>query len=328
MIRAGAPHGRQGKSRNGIVETIKTIVYALLIAGVFRTLFFQPFWIPSGSMKETLLIGDFLFVNKMAYGYSYASCPSLIMPRFGINIDAKDICGVSDGDNTRLFAGEPSAAMWSCSAIRFRGATTSSAGRPAGRHGSRSRTACCTSTASPSHRSLTACLKRLMEPQGPARPAAALCQRSGRARAATCVKGPRFIETLPNGRRHMRFLNIGQQAVGRHRRVYRCPKAIISSWATTATTPPTAACRSSRRWRRFRAVRKPDRPRGPDHVLVRRAGPCCSSGRGAATVLQGDRVKLSADFRRFRTGSGIVFARPELLVARGDACVDVVAQPR
>ena len=51
---------------NGIVETIKTVVYALLIAGIFRTLFFQPFWIPSGSMKDTLLIADFLFVNKMA----------------------------------------------------------------------------------------------------------------------------------------------------------------------------------------------------------------------------------------------------------------------
>jgi signal peptidase I len=57
------------------VETIKTIVYALVIAGVFRTVFFQPFWIPSGSMKDTLLIGDFLFVNKMAYGYSQHSCP-------------------------------------------------------------------------------------------------------------------------------------------------------------------------------------------------------------------------------------------------------------
>ena len=41
-----------GTLMDGIVETIKTIVYALLIAGVFRTLFFQPFWIPSGSMKD------------------------------------------------------------------------------------------------------------------------------------------------------------------------------------------------------------------------------------------------------------------------------------
>ena len=76
------------------VETLKTIVYALLIAGVFRTLFFQPFWIPSGSMKDTLLIGDFLFVNKMAYGYSYASCPKIQIPRFGVNIDADDLIGL------------------------------------------------------------------------------------------------------------------------------------------------------------------------------------------------------------------------------------------
>ena len=65
----------KAEKKEGVFETVKTIVYALLIAGVFRTLFFQPFWIPSGSMKDTLLIGDFLFVNKMAYGYSQYSCP-------------------------------------------------------------------------------------------------------------------------------------------------------------------------------------------------------------------------------------------------------------
>ena len=92
---------------NSIIETIKTIVYALLIAGVFRTLFFQPFWIPSGSMKETLLVGDFLFVNKMAYGYSYASCPSIRLGAVGLNIDAQDICGFLDGDNSRILGGEP-----------------------------------------------------------------------------------------------------------------------------------------------------------------------------------------------------------------------------
>ena len=95
------------KQGNAVWETIKTVVYALLIAGVFRTLFFQPFWIPSGSMKETLLIGDFLFVNKMAYGYSYASCPSLIIPRVGLNVDAEDICGFLKGDNKRLLASDP-----------------------------------------------------------------------------------------------------------------------------------------------------------------------------------------------------------------------------
>ncbi|MEJ6390970.1 signal peptidase I [Gymnodinialimonas ulvae] len=68
------------KSEGGIMETVKTVFWALLIAGVFRTLFFQPFWIPSGSMKDTLLIGDFLFVNKMAYGYSQHSCPFSMCP--------------------------------------------------------------------------------------------------------------------------------------------------------------------------------------------------------------------------------------------------------
>jgi signal peptidase I len=72
-----------GARKDGIWETVKTVVYALLIAGVFRTLFFQPFWIPSGSMKDTLLIGDFLFVNKMAYGYSQYSCPFGLCPFSG-----------------------------------------------------------------------------------------------------------------------------------------------------------------------------------------------------------------------------------------------------
>ena len=97
----------KSEAGNAIVETIKTVVYAILIAGVFRTLFFQPFWIPSGSMKDTLLIGDFLFVNKMAYGYSYASCPTVRFPRLGINIDAEDFCGFLKGDNERILGGEP-----------------------------------------------------------------------------------------------------------------------------------------------------------------------------------------------------------------------------
>ncbi len=78
------------KKDGGIVEFVKTVFWALIIAGIFRTLFFQPFWIPSGSMKDTLLIGDFLFVNKMAYGYSRYSCPFSICPITG-----------------RLFASEP-----------------------------------------------------------------------------------------------------------------------------------------------------------------------------------------------------------------------------
>ena len=73
----------RAKKDGGIWETIKTVFWALIIAGIFRTLLFQPFWIPSGSMKDTLLIGDFLFVNKMAYGYSRYSCPFSICPISG-----------------------------------------------------------------------------------------------------------------------------------------------------------------------------------------------------------------------------------------------------
>lgn len=97
----------EAKTGSTIWETIKTVFWALVIAGIFRTIFFQPFWIPSGSMKDTLLIGDFLFVNKFAYGYSYASCPTIRIQRLGIDVDAKDICGFLDGDNTRLWGSEP-----------------------------------------------------------------------------------------------------------------------------------------------------------------------------------------------------------------------------
>lgn len=63
------------KDEGGIWETIKVIIQALLIALVVRTLLFQPFNIPSGSLIPTLLIGDYLFVSKYSYGYSRHSMP-------------------------------------------------------------------------------------------------------------------------------------------------------------------------------------------------------------------------------------------------------------
>ena len=58
-----------------IIENLKTIFYALIIAVVIRSLFYQPFYIPSSSMEPTLLIGDRIFVSKYAYGYSKHSFP-------------------------------------------------------------------------------------------------------------------------------------------------------------------------------------------------------------------------------------------------------------
>ena len=62
-------------SANGVWDTIKTVVYAVLIALLIRTVAFEPFNIPSGSMIPTLLVGDYLFVSKYSYGYSYHSLP-------------------------------------------------------------------------------------------------------------------------------------------------------------------------------------------------------------------------------------------------------------
>jgi signal peptidase I len=66
---------KQKKEEGGFGETVKVIVQALLIALVVRTVLFQPFNIPSGSLIPTLLIGDYLFVSKYSYGYSKHSLP-------------------------------------------------------------------------------------------------------------------------------------------------------------------------------------------------------------------------------------------------------------
>ncbi len=68
------------KAEGGILETIKVIIQALLIAVVVRTFLFQPFNIPSGSLIPTLLVGDYLFVSKYTYGYSSHSFPFSAIP--------------------------------------------------------------------------------------------------------------------------------------------------------------------------------------------------------------------------------------------------------
>ena len=196
------------KTGNAFVETIKTIFWALLIAGVFRTLFFQPFWIPSGSMKETLLIGDFLFGNKMAYGYSYASCPSLMLPGVGIEIDAKDVCGVFDGDNERLFGSEPERG----DVVVFRHPVSGRdyIKRLIGLPGDKVQiqNGIISLNGTPVKVEDAGTFEEVMAPQGPQqlRPR---CENGPVGQGGTCIKS-RQIETLPNGVSHP-ILNITNQ---------------------------------------------------------------------------------------------------------------------
>ena len=191
---------------NGFVETVKTVVYALLIAGLFRSLLFQPFWIPSGSMKDTLLIGDFLFVNKFAYGYSYASCPSI--PAVGI--DAKKLCAVFDGDNTRLFGSEPERG----DVVVFRHPVTGSdfikrvVGLPGDRVQMKNGVLHINDDAVKLEHGGT--FSELMEPQGP-HGGLPRCENGAVGQGGQCEK-TRLIETLPGGVSHS-ILNIDNSFV-------------------------------------------------------------------------------------------------------------------
>lgn len=191
-----------------VKETVKTVVYALLIAGVFRTFLFQPFWIPSGSMKDTLLIGDFLFVNKMSYGFSYASCPSIRIPSVGIDVDAEDFCGMFKGGNERLFGSEPERG----DVVVFRHPVTGTdfikrlIGLPGDRIQIKDGLLYINDTAVSLEPNGT--FEEVYQRQGPQQ-LTPQCANGIPAAGSICVK-ERFIETLPNGVSHS-VLNIRTQ---------------------------------------------------------------------------------------------------------------------
>jgi len=173
----------KAKSESGIVETIKTVFWALVIAGVFRTLFFQPFWIPSESMKDTLLIGDFVFVNKMAYGYSKYSCPFALCPISGRVLFSEPERGdvvvfrhpVNGSDFVKRLIGLPGDTVQMKNGVLY----LNGAEVPQTPDG---------------------VFEEVKEPQGPMgnQPR---CANDPVGIGAICQK-PRFIETLPGGRQH------------------------------------------------------------------------------------------------------------------------------
>lgn len=79
-----APNEKHEDQSDSLWDLVRILLYALIIALVERTFFFQPYNIPSGSMEDTLLVGDFLFVEKFSYGYSKYSLPwGRLLPGFG-----------------------------------------------------------------------------------------------------------------------------------------------------------------------------------------------------------------------------------------------------
>ncbi|MEL6643107.1 MAG: signal peptidase I [Pseudomonadota bacterium] len=175
-------------AKNGIVETIKTIVYALLIAGVFRTLFFQPFWIPSGSMKDTLLIGDFLFVNKMAYGYSQYSCPFSLCP-----IDGRILGSEPERGDVAVFRHPVNGSDFIKRVVGLPGDTIQVVG------------GVLTINGTPAPQTPDGTFEETFERQGPVGNLP-LCKNAGIGLGATCVKD-KFVETLPEGTTHS-ILNV------------------------------------------------------------------------------------------------------------------------
>ena len=197
------------KGDGGIVETIKTVFWALVIAIGFRSILFQPFWIPSESMKDTLLIGDFLFVNKMAYGYSRYSCE--------IPFTTISLCPVTG----RVLGSDPVRG----DVVVFRHPTAGTdyikrlIGLPGDKIQVKDGVLYINGAAAPQE--ADGVFEEVMEPQGPMRNSPR-CENGAVGEGGMCTKS-RFIETLPEGRKH-HVLNIDKAGPADNTDVFTVPE--------------------------------------------------------------------------------------------------------
>ncbi len=100
----GAVTREKAGQKSKVKEWTESILFALVAAGIIRTYVFEPFQIPTGSMEKTLLVGDFLFVNKLAYGPKVPVTPlsfPLVHNTFPW-INTKSYSGIETCNYTRL----------------------------------------------------------------------------------------------------------------------------------------------------------------------------------------------------------------------------------
>ena len=195
----------------GWSKPIVDIVCVLLAVLVAKTALAEPYYVPSGSMEPTLLIGDELLATKYAYGYSSASLPAPLVCR------RRDVfrrrCPQRGDVVVFRWPGDRSAVLGqACDRIARR------SHRGARRPGLDQRNT-----------------GRHARPDGIS---------SAEVEDGAEIPAARYVETLPGGREHAIFKLFAQRATRRHGRGRRPGRHTCLSWATIATIPPTAAFRS------------------------------------------------------------------------------------